>query len=266
MGLLPRHWLCHLRLLAPVWGGLATSAPPSDGEWCWEGNPPSPSQLRPLTIATRPPGEHRAGSSRRQLPPPLAPMSSSGFGNFQSSQECSLKCSRPRECKEQAGALRPPSPGRKQSAITQAGRLHQAQEMDAAFWNLYHPKGKCLLNHRSQERLGGRGGECRDLARIPAQEGPAEGAWHQPPISSPVSVATVPSPGETQTKERQPEGLGHPLGCTHVQAHPRAHAKYTGTHTGAHTESISDAAEIRPFILPLGLTPAYLPTWTTAGV
>lgn len=88
-------------------------------------------------------------------------MSSSGFGNFQSSQECLLKCSRPREQREQNGALRPACACGKQSAVTQTGWLPQAKEMDAVFWNLYHPKGKCLLNHRD----GGEGGS-RDLMSL----------------------------------------------------------------------------------------------------
>lgn len=87
--------------------------------------PPPVEALPPLTFATRPPGELWAGSPR-QLPPPLAGMSSFGFGNFQSSQECLLKCSRPREQREQNGALRPACARRKQSAITQTGWLHQA--------------------------------------------------------------------------------------------------------------------------------------------
>lgn len=112
----------------------AVRGPPSPG------SPHPPLQLRPpLTFATRPPGEFWAGSLR-QLPPPLARMSSSGFGNFQSSQECLLKCSRPREQREQNGTLRPACACGKQSAVTQTGWLPQAKEMDAAFWNLYHQK------------------------------------------------------------------------------------------------------------------------------
>lgn len=92
----------------------------------------------------------------RQLPPPLARMSSSGFGNFQGRQECLLKCSRPWEQKEQNGAPGPACACGKQAAITQTGWLHRAKEMNAAVWNLYHPKGERLLNHRDS-------GETKDL-------------------------------------------------------------------------------------------------------
>lgn len=83
--------------------------------------PPSPAEAQPpLTFATGPPGELGAGS-RRQLPPPLALMSSSGFGNFQGSQECLLKCSRSREQKEQkmvpSTPLPAPPPFHMQKAI-----------------------------------------------------------------------------------------------------------------------------------------------------
>lgn len=124
----------------------------------------SPAEAQPpLTCATGPPGELQAGS-RRQLPPPLALMSSSGFGNFQSSQECLLKCSRSREQKEQNGALRPPFACKKQSAVTQTGCLRQAEEMDVASGDLYHPKGKGLLNHRELGESRDRG--CRDLMML----------------------------------------------------------------------------------------------------
>jgi hypothetical protein len=51
---------------------------------------PGEAQL-PLPFAIGPPGEARAGCRRR--PPPLAPMSSSGFGNGHGGQECLVKCS-----------------------------------------------------------------------------------------------------------------------------------------------------------------------------
>lgn len=140
--------------------------------------PPSPAEAQPpLTFATGPPGELRAGC-RRQPPPPLAWMSSSGFGNFQSSQECLLKCSRRREQKEQTGALlAPPRACRKQSAVAQTGRLHQAEEMDVAFWNLHHHKGKCLLSHRELGESGAR--RFRDLMTRQRQghEGDATRHW-----------------------------------------------------------------------------------------
>ena len=164
--------------------------------------PPSPAEAQqPLTFATGPPGELGAGS-RRQPPPPLAWMSSSGFGNFQSSQECLLKCSRRREQKEQAGALRPPRAGGKLSATAQTGRLHQAEEVDVAFCNLHHHKGKCLLNQWELGESGAR--RFRDLRKLQRQG--RKGGRHQALDFSCHRCRGYPCLGEVQVEEGRPGG------------------------------------------------------------
>lgn len=193
--------------------------------------PPSPAEAQPpLTFATGPPGEPWAGS-RRQLPPPLALMSSSGFGNFQSSQECLLKCSRRREQKEQNGALCPPSACKKQSAITQTGWLHRAKEMDVAFWNLYHPKGKCLLNHRKPGES--RGGRCRDLMTLQRQGhkgGTATRHWTSSCHHCQGHPSSGKVPGGGREAWRCLPDLDTHQRCMHMCAH-------TQTHSHAHVRS-----------------------------
>lgn len=52
---------------------------------------------------------------------------------------------------------RPPPLPPAQKAICYNSDGLTKPEMDAASQNLYHPKGKCLLNHREPEESGGRG-------------------------------------------------------------------------------------------------------------
>lgn len=51
--------------------------------------------------------------------------------------------------------LSPPLPAQK-AICYNSGRLAKL-EMDAETQNLYHPKGKCLLNHREPGESGGQG-------------------------------------------------------------------------------------------------------------
>lgn len=93
-----------------------------------------------------------------------------------------LKCSKLREQKATSG-LRPFPPAQKAICYNSGGLAKL--EMDATTQNLYHPKGKCLLNHREPGESGGRVQGHRDAERT-VEEGLLQTLglflpWLQPP-------------------------------------------------------------------------------------
>lgn len=87
--------------------------------------------------------------------------------------------------------------------------------MDAAFWNLYHPKGKCLLNHRELgEDRGGRYRDLMMLQRRGCEGGTATRHWTSSGPSCRRSLEVLAQ-------------LGHSPGPAHVRAHTRTHTHTT---------------------------------------
>lgn len=137
---------------------------------------------------------------------------------------------------------RPPPLPPAQKAICYNSDGLTKPEMDAASQNLYHPKGKCLLNHREPEESGGRGQGHRDAPKGRTVEEGAPGPG-LPPTTAP---ATTPTLGESQMEGKKPGHFSTPTfaGCaftrTYVsQAHKTTHkcaCEYTiqtHTHTNA---------------------------------
>lgn len=144
----------------------------------------------------------------------------------------------------------PPPPSRMQKAICyNSDRLASpAWEMDVAFWNLYHPKGKCLLNHREPGESRGR--RCRGLVTLQRQ-GP-KGGDHPGARDLPLPcMPWLPFFGESLRQEERemevPVRLGRSAGCVPALAHPCVH---THVHTRAHANPVHPQVLLKPLPAP----------------
>lgn len=145
-----------------------------------------------------------------------------------------LKCSRLREQKSSQSASAP-SPAQKAICHNSGGLTKLG--MDAAPQNLYHPKGKCLLNHREPGEIGGGVQGHRDAPKErTVEEGVAPG-----PGSLPVTATTTtPTLGKSRIEGEKPGTPPHPdirrmhMCVLHAREHTRTHAREQMLHTRSH--------------------------------
>lgn len=152
----------------------------------------------------------------------------------------------------------PPPPSRMQKAICyNSDRLASpAWEMDVAFWNLYHPKGKCLLNHGEPGESRGR--RCRGLVTLQRQ-GPKGGTTPGHGTSPCHGCHGLPSLGKASGRRRGRwrclSGLDARWGAC-LRSRARAYI-HTHMHARAHANPVHPQVLLKP--LPAPSLPCFWP-------